>query len=588
MDENQSDAKDFLRKRFTEDRLIHSNSEEPDEAEIEASSVFRSYTDPSEPIENDSLLAFNKETIVNSEISESDNDTEFSSDKDSLTDADQSLEDPDILDADAESANSNSADISGEENADSSFPLFLSFKANDSIENVSDGVREKNVIRGGNPANQVKEEYVPSMLSSNFPAEEPAGSVNASEIDSFELDTPVFKPVNQVQEDGTSPIGDSLPVSAEKPQEQPIGWEFATSEEMTYSLAQQKKDADLKQPPTIENTNPNPQNPIREIPISHRPAHTTHAPRSVEASNQRASSSKEEMTSQETSALASVLTATARPGTRYTAAQQMGKVAPPLPQNFTKTKKPERQNHKPLLIFLLIVACLILAFSAWYFLDLSDVFFGTGKEASNTTAIAAATTRETTHKTTATPTAKPTAAPTTTPTAKPTATPTAKPTATPTAKPTATPTAKPTATPTAKPTATPTAKPTNTPSPTPAAVSAQIPSGFSTKITDGHASADTASFIIQFTNSGGNDVSLLDGVESITIIYNSSVTIIEVTSDDFVFTAKENSNNTFIGTPVSTDVIAYKDTRPVTIYAKSDGAVIGNYSIKYSIQCYES
>ncbi len=81
-------------------------------------------------------------------------------------------------------------------------------------------------------------------------------------------------------------------------------------------------------------------------------------------------------------------------------------------------------------------------------------------------------------------------------------------------------------------------------------------------------------------------MSLFDGVEYITVTYQTAITITEVTSDDFIFTAKPNKVNTFIGVPVSTDTIAYKDTKTVGISAKTDGADIGDFSIKYYIKCY--
>ena len=117
--------------------------------------------------------------------------------------------------------------------------------------------------------------------------------------------------------------------------------------------------------------------------------------------------------------------------------------------------------------------------------------------------------------------------------------------------------------------------------------SAMIPSGFSTTIADGKSNGDTASFNILFKNLGTSDVSLYDGVEYITIAFTTAnIKIAEVTSPDFTFTADPDKSNSFIGTPVSTDVIIKKETQTVVISAKSSGSDIGKYSIKYYVKCY--
>ena len=116
---------------------------------------------------------------------------------------------------------------------------------------------------------------------------------------------------------------------------------------------------------------------------------------------------------------------------------------------------------------------------------------------------------------------------------------------------------------------------------------AKIPSGFSSSIENGKSSGDTGSFSIALKNTGGKDVSLYDGVEYLQIVFNTTATITSVTSDDFTFVPKPGKPNTFIGTPTSTDTIPFRGTATIDIEAKTDGADIGKFTIKYFIKCYE-
>jgi len=680
MDENQSDSNNLLRRRFSGERLIHSESGEPNENEIEASSVFRSYIDASEPKKNESLLNYNRDTIVNNDIHEADASHDDSTDNQNNSTKPVYDENMNDLEENADQSVVNADDVFQDETVDPSFPLFLSFKANDSIDRVSDGMREKSVIRGGNPANQTTDTYVPSMLAAEILAEQPPEPDIHDEIDAFALDesvinTPIFKPA-KTYNDETTKTDDAIPsifknkasktdeavssiVKDEPPKtddaipsilkikaskkddvipsifaeiplqtipepspEKPNGWQFVSPEELTYTAPNIKdkgqssvkdtdqssikdtdhssiKDTDKSSIKDTDQSNISSDNAVADTSPVFRPTRASYAPRSVEANIER-EQSENDLSS---SASADSTIPTARPGgTRYSAAQQMGKTAPPLPQTNVKSKNPtmrgntpanvastekvakinndivhlskvpEKRNHRALLIFLLIISILVLSFATWYFF-LRDFLSKPTLETSSTSMISSTSDPTSTETTEPSLTSKPSPTTTQTPTPKPTPTPTETPTATPTDTPTPT---------------EPTPTVTSAPSPTPAAVSAQIPSAFMTQITDAHSNGDTATFVIPFTNTGGNDVSFLDGIDTILFVFTSSATITEVTSDDFVFTAKENSPNTFIGTPISTDIVKYNDTRNVTFTLKSAGADIGSFKVKsYYIQYYE-
>ena len=245
---------------------------------------------------------------------------------------------------------------------------------------------------------------------------------------------------------------------------------------------------------------------------------------------------------------------TVRPGARYTAAQQMGNITP-LPE---RTLKPQKsRSHLAVIILLLCVVAIVAVIALWK--PISAGFVSSKNNSVSTTGTISPPTIEATAAATASAetTAVETAAETT---AAETTTETTS--------------AETTAAET-------TAQSTASPTP------AMIPSGFSTSIINGKSTDDAASFDILFKNSGASDVSLFDGVEFITVAYTTSnVKITEVTSPDFTFTADPNKYNFFIGTPTSKDVIAKKDTKTVTVTAKSDGKTIGKFTIKYFVKCY--
>jgi hypothetical protein len=268
---------------------------------------------------------------------------------------------------------------------------------------------------------------------------------------------------------------------------------------------------------------------------------------------------------------------TVRPGARYSPAQQMGNAAPLSPREIKGKKGKKSHEYRPFLILVLIIAILIAVFSLWSSLDSSNLFSGlfrsqseatdSGSVAatsiSSDTTIAATSAESTTTETTINVTSAPTTTATTVET-------------------TAIETTAEETTTAASTTVETTAAATESIAP------AKIPSGFSTSIADGKSNEDTASFSILFKNSGAHDVSLYDGVEYITIAFSTNnIKITQVTSPDFTFTPDPKKTNFFIGTPVSTDIIAKKDTKTVVISAKSDRAVIGMYTIKYFVNCYK-
>lgn len=277
---------------------------------------------------------------------------------------------------------------------------------------------------------------------------------------------------------------------------------------------------------------------------------------------------------------------------RYTAAQQMGRIAP-LPARDIKASR-KKGSHLPILFALLSVAFVVSIFSLWIFLDIGSILFGNNAKPTPTSSVATssvtavATTTETTQDVTTQASSEVTTAATTTKetTAATTTEQTTAATTKETTKETTAATTKETTAATTKETTAATTKATTTKSVS--STSATIPSAFATTITDGKSSADTASFNINFKNTGASDVSLLDGVENITVTFVTNGAVIEsVTSDDFVFTPKEGKTNVFIGVPVSTDIIKKTETKTVTVSAVSeDDVTIGKYSVKYYVLCY--
>lgn len=556
MDENQPDEKDILRRHVLEEKLNTDQPEDSDSSEKESSSVFQSFASKSTS-EKRTLFHSEEDSLPHLEVKDPATNSLFSSDSvpaqnKSLFAYDRNIFDESDFAPEDQIVNTSSTnnqnvppssvqnhsgtsfdddDNFENEDPDAAFPLFLSFKANDSIKNVSEGVREKYPAPDDIAATRDNESSSSSTLPVNTENPVQVSEIPSEEFDDYSkmldaMDTPIFKPY-------------SLPPEEEYYDDSPV-----------YDIPQVFEDRNARDNDVnIDGTDMTDPDEAYSPEYDHVPV--------------RSREIRSQMSGDPDPALP-----TARPGTRYSAAQQMGNVTP-APKIRTQPRQIRAANRMPLVIVLFTLAILVALFSVWsYFSDGNGLFslFGSKSNTNVTTAAAtaAAAVIETAAETTAAATSETTQEPTPVPTNTPA----------PTQETTA---AETTA---AETTAATTAETT-------AAGPAMIPSGFATTITNGSASGDEASFDINFKNSGGNDVSFYDGIEYITITFSTSgATIVDVTSNDFVFTANPDKRNTFIGTPVSKEVVAFRDTRTVTISAKSDGTSIGKYTIKYYVKCY--
>jgi hypothetical protein len=623
MNENPSDSKEFLRNKPTEDVVDSVDPKEAESSDFPSKPIFKPFFASDAPASDNTLLNYPKETIIS--------DSAFRRvNMDSMkTGSSEELEDELIASEPIkpvqkqQESDTTIDDILEDELDNSVFPLFLSFKANDSMERVSDAVREKNVIRGGNPANQSDETYVPSMLSKHTkpeptattplpekivptaPAQKidkhvpeitplqankvdsvtpspQASTQNAKETAASPVNSPVFIPVSPFKNNDNEPSYDIPDVFKEnstkkQPDQTEVkknGWQFESPEELAYKTpfkSGSEEENHAKDERSNEQTDT--VAPMAFPSPIFRPANSVSSSVPPVQKSSTAVVSNKNLTSTDTST-------TARPGGISTPpVSQTGKSVPTVPNksNPTSVKKPataskitppvhsdgkipdkkkDSNSHKGLLVLLLTASVLVLLFCAWYF-DLEKYIFGDNTSNANASASITVIVTEPVITQETTPAATP--VPTSTPTASPTPTPTNSPTPTEVV----------------------------TPSPSPAPVSAQIPSAFMTYITDAHSTGSTASFVVPFTNTGGNDVSLLDGIEYIWFDLSSAGTITQVTSDDFIFTLKDGTDSTFIGTPINTEVIEYEATRSVTFYLHTAGEDVGKFTIsKYFIEYY--
>ncbi|MBN1775557.1 MAG: hypothetical protein JW817_03730 [Clostridiales bacterium] len=253
-----------------------------------------------------------------------------------------------------------------------------------------------------------------------------------------------------------------------------------------------------------------------------------------------------------------------RPGSKYTAAQQMGTITPQKERY--RVSKRKAAEYLPLVIILILIALSVAFYFIWTSFNLGDVFSGLfGKSGNDQGVVTYPVTSITTFEVTPSDTTlEPTA---TTAAATETVTPTPANTPTPTATPTPTP--SPTATPT------PTSTPTPSPSPTPGVVTR-----FRSKIINGDTDGSVASFDLELENSGGKDSTLYDSIKQITITYSASVTFDSVSSSGFTFVKKEGSKNTFIGTPTSMELIKSGDVVLVDISATTSSSSVGSFKIE--------
>jgi len=351
---------------------------------------------------------------------------------------------------------------------------------------------------------------------------------------------------------------DSIPVSNEKPGSQNQNSSKSDTKSTSFDILYSDYETPVFKSYTLSNEDIN--GPVKKAPIQ---TASRQSPVSAPSSTVRAAgrTSDSAVRSSDSSAALPV-----RPGALYTPPAQTGSTRL-TSQKEDNSGTHRRRNRRPLVILLLCVSALVAIIAVWNIFGLTDKFsamFAAPPQSSSVSSAVPSSSDTASSITTAATSSetKPTSAATT---ANPTPTPSPAPTKEPTIKPTPKPT------------------PTETTAvPTPA----RIPSGFSTTITGGKSIDDVASFNIVFKNQGGNNVSLFDGVEYLQIIFSSSVKITEVTSKDFTFTPDPKKYNTFIGLPVNKDVIQNGKTLTVAISAKSAGASIGNFTVKYYVKCY--
>ncbi|MEE3351058.1 MAG: hypothetical protein VZR13_01445 [Saccharofermentanaceae bacterium] len=261
----------------------------------------------------------------------------------------------------------------------------------------------------------------------------------------------------------------------------------------------------------------------------------------------------------------------------YTAASQRGSITPVKQQEHTNEKK--RSVLKPLIFVCIGLLCLGALVFCWFHFDLGKSLKSDGKKSEATTysdteteeskQTKVITVSDDTSVTTEEPTTTTTEEPTTTTTEEPTTTTTEEPTTTTTEEPTTTTTEEPTTTTTEEPTTT-TTEATTTEEPTvPSIAPSEYPvTSFSYKITNAKVSGNNCSFDLKLTNSGSKTSSLNASIKSITIKFNTSVTINEVTCTNFTVVPKEGKKNTFVLYPNSDEAIDKKGS----VVASIEGA----------------
>ncbi len=281
----------------------------------------------------------------------------------------------------------------------------------------------------------------------------------------------------------------------------------------------------------------------------------------------------------------------------YNAASQRGSITPVEQQEHVNERK--RSIAKPLIFVCIGLLCLGGLVFSWFYFDLGKALFSSDtKKTTSTTYTEKETdetkgtkvidvsseesseTKESTSETTPTE-SETTEAPTTT-TEEPTTTTTEEPTTTTTEEPTTTTTEEPTTTTTEEPTTTTTEETTTTtaaPSETTAVPSEFAKTSFSYKIANGKVSGNSCFFDLKLTNNGSKTSSLNTSIESITIKFDTSVTISEVECANFTVEPKEGSKNTFYLYPNSNEAIAKGDTIVASIEGKGD-AHVSTFKIK--------
>ena len=258
----------------------------------------------------------------------------------------------------------------------------------------------------------------------------------------------------------------------------------------------------------------------------------------------------------------------------YTAAAQRGSITPVEQQGHANEKK--RSVLKPLIFVCIGLLCLGALVFCWFHFDLgkslksgskkSEATTYSDKETSESKQTKVITVSDDTSETTKEPTT--TTSEATTTTEATTATTTEEPTTT-TEEPTTTTTEEPTTTTTEQTTTTTTTEATTTTTEEPTIVTiapSEYPvTSFSYKITNAKVSGSNCSFDLKLTNSGSKTSSLNASIKSITIKFNTSVTINEVTCTNFTVVPKEGKKNTFVLYPNSDEAIDKKGSITASI-----------------------
>ena len=282
--------------------------------------------------------------------------------------------------------------------------------------------------------------------------------------------------------------------------------------------------------------------------------------------------------------------------TYTTAASQRGSITPVEQQDHSTERK--RSIAKPLILICLGLICLGGLVFCWFHFDLGKSLFSHDDDKKPATTISEQETENTkgtkvidvssedSSTTTEEPTTTTTEEPTTTTTEEPTTTTTEEPTTTTTEEPTTTTTEAPTTTTTEATTTEATTTTTKEPSETTVAPSDYPVTSFSYKITNAKVSGNNCSFDLKLSNSGSKTSTLNASIESITIKFNTSVTITNVTCTNFTVVPKEGSKNTFYLYPNSNEAVDKKGTIVASIVGEGESHIstftITGVYIKYN------
>lgn len=369
--------------------------------------------------------------------------------------------------------------------------------------------------------------------------ETPKSDAQNNETANMLLNSEVSAPIKESPEDKKSSSNKSAPVASQRPPR------FSDREDNVASVLRDEGMNVFESTATPRKSNSSA--PVRSSPeVKERPG--------------RQYSEKKSDSSSKSAPVKGVqpLTNLDRPGSKYMAAQQMGTVTPHKPGDRMSSRR--TAEYLPLIILLLIIVVSVIVISLWNFLDLGTVFkglFGNTGDGSKASTYQSQPTVSTV-VTDSAPTSDASMM---------------------TEAPTPTPTSTPTPSPSPSPSPSPTPSPTPSPSPTPGAVTR-----FRTKLLNASIEGDLAYFDWQFENTGSNDSTLKDSILRVTVTYTAPVTFDRIECSAFIFEKKEGTNNVFIGTPTSTELIKKDEKFIVDMSAYADGKKISTFSVKYFVE----